>query len=324
MPDQFILKGENAPEAQSIQYPLTGTAGGIGMNFGRLLTAMVTPFDEQMQIDWQQVKVLAHHLADSGSDGLVVSGTTGESPNLSVEEKLQLFSAVKKEIGENRTVIAGTGSNNTRNTIKLTQEAEKIGVDGAMLVVPYYNKPSQEGLYQHFKAVAESTSLPLILYNIPGRSAINLCPQTIARLAEIDNIVAVKEASGNLSQIIELKSLVPSDFMIYSGDDALTLPILSVGGSGLISVASHVLGTQLHELIDLYFAGKVEKAAELNAYLYRALRTMFITSNPVPVKTALNMCGISVGSVRLPLVPADEQQKAVIRQCLVDYGVLNN
>lgn len=292
------------------------------MVFGRLLTAMVTPFNEQLEVDYDQAKKLACHLIEHGNDGIVVAGTTGESPTLSAEEKIKLFQAVKEAVGDRAKVIAGTGSYDTAESIKLTKEAEKIGVDGVMLVVPYYSKPSQEGLYQHFKAIAAQTQLPVLLYNIPGRTSINMEPETIARLAEIDNIVAVKEASGKLDQVSKIKMLAPKDFVIYSGDDSLTLPILSVGGHGIISVVGHVAGEQIKAMVNAYFDGKVAEAAQMHNNLFDLFKTMFITANPVPIKYALNLQGINVGSVRLPLVEANAQEKAAIKACLEKMALL--
>lgn len=286
------------------------------MVFGRVLTAMVTPFNEQMEVDYEQAKKLACYLVEHGNDGLVVAGTTGESPTLSAEEKIKLFKVVKETVGDKALVIAGTGSYDTMASVKLTKEAEKVGVDGIMLVVPYYSKPSQEGLYQHFKTIAAETTLPVLLYNIPGRTGINMEPETIARLSEIDNIVAVKEASGKLDQVSRIRALAKEDFVIYSGDDSLTLPILSVGGYGIISVVGHVAGDQVKEMVELYLDGQVEKAAQMHIKLYDLFKTMFITANPVPIKYALNLKGMNVGSVRLPLVEANDKEKAAIKACL--------
>ncbi|HEX3015514.1 MAG TPA: 4-hydroxy-tetrahydrodipicolinate synthase [Desulfobacteria bacterium] len=291
-------------------------------SFGRVLTAMVTPFNQQNEVDYEQAKTVARYLVDNGSDGLVVAGTTGESPTLSFEEKVKLYGVVKEAVGNRATVIAGTGSNDTRSSIRLTKAAEKVGVDVAMLVVPYYNKPSQEGLYQHFATVAEATELPLMLYNIPGRSVINLQPATVARLAQIDNIVAIKEAAGSTDQATQLIRSLPPDFLVYSGDDSLTLPLMSVGCEGIISVVSHVVGNELQAMIRAFLAGNVREAARLHGQLYPIFKGMFMTSNPVPIKTAMNMLGLNVGSVRLPLVPATETEQTAIRELLVAAGKL--
>lgn len=293
------------------------------MNFGRMLTAMVTPFDENLEVNYDMAAKLAEYLLEQGNDGIVVNGTTGESPTLNDDEKVQMFRTVKQTVGERAVVIAGTGSNNTHHSIELTQKAAECGVDGIMLVVPYYSKPSQEGLYQHFKTVAAATDLPIILYNIPGRCGTNLAPETVVRLAnDVPNIVAIKEASGNLDQIARLKTMCPADFAIYSGDDSLTLPILSIGGAGIISVVAHVAGKDLRKMVDAYFAGNVAEAQEINMKLYDIFKTMFITSNPVPVKYALNRIGINVGGVRLPLFEANDAEKAKIDASLSNLSLL--
>jgi 4-hydroxy-tetrahydrodipicolinate synthase len=219
-------------------------------------------------------------------------------------------------------VIAGTGSNDTAATIELTKEAEKVGCDGIMLVTPYYNKPSQEGLYQHFKAVASETGLPIILYNVPGRTSTNMLPVTVARLAEIENIVAVKEASGSLEQVVDIKRNTPSDFLIYSGDDLMTLPMLSVGGYGVISVASHVAGKMIQEMITSFVTGKVKAARELHLKLFPLFKVLFITTNPVPVKAAVELIGINAGAPRLPLIGASEEEIDAIKQELDKLGLI--
>lgn len=293
------------------------------MDFGRILTAMVTPFDNELEVDYLKAEDLAKHLVANGSDGIVVAGTTGESPTLSKKEKYKLFEVVKGAVGDKNKVIAGTGSNNTRDTIEMTKEAEAIGVDGVMLVVPYYNKPCQEGLYAHFKAVAESTSLPIMLYNIPGRSVVNLTPDTVAKLAKLDNIVAIKEAAGNLDQVVELVRALPKEFKIYSGDDALTLPMLALGCHGIVSVVGHVVGNSMSQMIKSYLQGDVAKAAELNKDLFPIFKGMFMTTNPVPIKEALTQKVMNVGGVRLPLIPANEHVKLKVSE-LLEYAKANN
>ncbi len=294
----------------------------LGIDFGRVLTAMVTPFKKDLTIDYDQVKKLARHLVQSGSDGLVISGTTGESPTLTKEEKVELFRVVVEEVGGDAVVIAGTGSNDTASSIELTHIAEKVGVDGVMLVGPYYNKPSQEGLYQHFKTIAQSTNLPVVLYNVPGRTVVNILPQTVVRLSEIDNIVAIKEASGNLDQVSELRRLLPDHFAIYSGEDSLTLPILSLGGMGVISVASHIIGQRIQEMVNAFTSGNITMATKIHCSIFPAFKGMFITTNPVPVKTALNMLGWQVGAPRLPLVDATPEEKDAIKKVLSDANLL--
>lgn len=272
-------------------------------NFGRVLTAMVTPFNSDFSVNYKEAANLAKYLVNNGSDGVVVAGSTGESATLTKEEKLALFSVVMEAVGDKATVIAGTGSNDTRNSIELTQEAEKLGVHGAMLVGPYYNKPPQEGYYQHFKAIADSTTLPLIVYNVPGRTASNILPTTIARLAKIKNIVAVKEASGSLEQVSEIIRTTPEEFLVYSGDDGLTLPLLAVGGCGVISVAAHVVGKRMQEMIAAFFTGDRKKAEQIHRELMPFFKVIFVTTNPIPIKKAVNILGINAGPVRLPLVP---------------------
>lgn len=292
------------------------------MVFGRLLTAMITPFNEQMEVDYQKAKELALYLVENGNDGIVVCGTTGESPTLTTDEKVKLFRTVKDAVGDRAVVIAGTGSNSTKSSIDLTKLAQETGVDGVMLVAPYYNKPSQEGLYAHFEAIAAATTLPVLLYNIPGRTGINILPETLAKLAKIDNIVAVKEASGNLDQVSRIKALCGDDLVIYSGDDSLTLPILAVGGAGIISVAGHVAGKKIKAMVENYFAGEVAEAAKQHLELYDLFKAMFITANPVPVKYALSLKGVTPQGVRLPLVEANEEQKAVIKAAMERLDLL--
>jgi 4-hydroxy-tetrahydrodipicolinate synthase len=292
--------------------------------FGKVVTAMVTPFKEDdLSVNWEVVKELTDYLIETGSDGLVVAGTTGESPTLTFEEKVRLFKEVKEVAGKRARIIAGTGSYCTEESIHLTKAAEEVGVDAVMLVVPYYNKPPQEGLYNHFKTIASHTSLPVILYNIPGRTACNLEAKTLARLAkDVPNIKGVKEASGNLVQVSEIASLTGDDFEILSGEDALTLPMLSVGGKGVISVASHIAGKKLGEMIDAFFSGDVEKARKIHLELMPLFRVLFITTNPIPVKAAMEMMGIKVGPPRPPLCPASEQVKEEIGKVLKSLGMI--
>lgn len=284
--------------------------------FGRILTAMVTPFDDDFSVNYDAAATLAKYLVANGSDGLVVAGSTGESATLDKEEKLKLFATVLDAVGDKAIVIAGTGSNDTMASVKLTQEAEKLGVHGAMLVGPYYNKPPQEGFYQHFKTIADSTSLPLIIYNVPGRTSSNILPGTIARLAELKNIVAVKEASGNLEQVAEIVRTTPNEFMVYSGDDSLTLPILSVGGVGIISVAAHIVGNRMQEMITAFVSNNLAKAQAIQSELIPFFRLMFITTNPIPVKTAVNLIGQNGGTFRLPLIPPTSNELEQIKNYL--------
>lgn len=286
---------------------------------GRLLTAMVTPFDEKGEVDYQQAKRLAQALLKSGSQGVVVSGTTGECPTLTKEEKLRLFAEVRSTIGQG--VVAGTGSYSTRESIELTRGAERVGVDAILLVVPYYNKPTQEGLFQHFEAIAKSTSLPCILYNVPSRTVTNLSADTAIKLSQIDNIVGIKEASSNLEQIAKILQGTKSDFLVYSGNDGDTLPILALGGYGVISVASHLVGNQIREMMERFLSAKIEEAAQLHQKLLPLINALFIVSNPVPIKHALNYVGFSVGKPRLPLTEPDEKTKTMIEATLRDYRI---
>ena len=291
------------------------------MKSGQLITAMITPMHKDGSVNYGQAIQLAQRLSENGSDGVVLSGTTGESPTLSFEEKVKLFAEVTDALGGEVEIIAGTGSNSTADTIALTKAAESAGVDGIMLVTPYYNKPSQAGLYEHFKTVASQTSLPIMLYNVPGRTNVNILPETVARLAEIENIVAIKEASGSLDQVSVLKTLVPDDFLIYSGDDSLTLPILAVGGAGVVSVVSHLVGREIKAMIDAFFAGKVKDALEMHLQLMPLFKAMFITTNPVPVKRALEYLGVETGPLRLPLVDLSEKEAQTIKEILFQCGL---
>jgi len=291
------------------------------MNFGQVLTAMVTPFDQNGEIDFNATKTLVEHLITNGTDGLVVAGTTGESPTLTTEEKIELFKCVVEAAAGRVHVIAGTGSNNTQASMSLTKLAEETGVDGIMLVAPYYNKPSQEGLYQHFKTIAESTSLPVMLYNIPGRSIVNISVETIVRLSEIPNVVSIKEASGNLDAMAEIISKTPSDFTLYSGDDGLTIPVLAIGGAGVISVASHIIGNDMQEMINAFKNGDVQKAAATHRNLLPIMRALFIAPSPSPVKAALNLNGIQVGGVRLPMVPLSNKEQSALEKVLQASGI---
>lgn len=278
------------------------------MNFGQVLTAMVTPFDANGEMDLHATKSLVNHLIANGTDALVVAGTTGESPTLSTEEKLELFKHVVQVVDGRIPVIAGTGSNHTRGSIELTKQAETIGVDGIMLVTPYYNKPSQEGMYQHFKAIAKETTLPVMLYNIPGRSAVNMDVNTIIELSKIDNITSVKEASGDLSRMTEIIHQTADDFMLYSGDDGITLPVLAIGGNGVVSVASHIIGNEMQQMVQYFLNGNVHDASHMHRDLLPLMQALFSAPSPSPVKAALNLAGIPVGSVRLPLVPLSTEE----------------
>lgn len=290
-------------------------------NPGRLLTAMVTPFDVEGEVDYEQANNLARALLDSGSDGLIIAGTTGESPTLSREEKLRLFTEVKSAIANRGIIIAGTGSYNTRESQELTKEAERIGVDACLLVVPYYNRPTQQGLFEHFEAIAQATTLPCILYNVPSRTVTNLAPDTVIKLSQIDNIVGVKEASGNLRQVAEIVQGTRDDFLVYSGNDADTLLILALGGYGVISVASHLVGIQIKEMIERFLSSRTQEAASIHRHLLPLIDAMFVNPNPMPVKYALNYLGFPAGKPRLPLVNPDEKSAEIIRATLENYKI---
>lgn len=280
------------------------------IDFGKISTAMVTPFDKNGNIDFTKTSQLVNYLIQNGSDSLVVAGTTGESPTLTAEEKVALFKYIVAEVNGRVPVIAGTGSNNTKASIDLTKKAEAAGVDAVMLVAPYYNKPNQEGLYLHFKTIAESTSLPVMIYNVPGRTVVSISPDTIARLAEIPNVAAVKEASGDLDAISEIISRTPEDFALYSGDDALTLPVLAIGGTGVVSVASHVIGNEMQEMIAAFQSGETVKAGSIHRQLLPMMKELFKAPNPAPVKTALQLKGLDVGPVILPLISLNETERS--------------
>ena len=291
--------------------------------FGRLLTAMVTPFNADGSVNYEKAADLAEWLINNGSDGLVVAGSTGEAATMSAEEKLELFRVVVNRINKRVPIIAGTGSNNTADSVKMTKMAEAMGVDGALIVGPYYNKPTQEGFYQHFAAVAQSTGLPIIVYNVPGRTASNISPAIVARLAaDFENIVAIKEAAGNVAQVAELYSVLPEEFTIYSGDDGLILPFMSVGATGLISVLSNIGGGILQDVMQAYEDGRVREAAKLNARMVPLANAMFIETNPIPVKAAVTLVtGIDAGQPRLPLTPMEPANKAKMVAVLQEYGL---
>ncbi len=295
-----------------------------GKELGRLITAMVTPFDPNGAVDYPQARKLAKALIDSGSDGIVVVGTTGESPTVTWEEEHRLFREIESVVGKSGAVIAGTGSNSTEEARENTIRAEEWGVDACLLVVPYYNKPTQEGLYQHFKTIAESTALPCILYNVPSRTVTNLSSDTVIRLARIKNIVGLKEASGDMEQVARVirgTREIRDDFVVWSGNDADTLPMMAIGAYGVISVASHLVGNQIKDMINNFASGNTAKAAEIHRDLVPLFKDLFIISNPIPVKFALNHVGFPVGGVRLPLTEADEKTATVVRETLKRYKI---
>ena len=292
-------------------------------SFGRVATAMVTPFSEDGKVNYAIAEKLAVHLTQQGTDTIVVCGTTGESPTLTWEEELELFRVVKQAVAGKGKVIVGTGSNSTAEAITATKEAAKLGIDGSLQVVPYYNKPPQEGLYEHFRAIAKACpDLPIVLYNVPGRTSSNLKPETIAQLAQIDNIVAVKEASGSLDQVSQIRVLTPPDFAIYSGDDSLTLPMLAIGGVGVVSVASHIVGLQLQQMIQAFENGQVIKAQEIHCQLFPLFKVLFCSTNPIPLKAALKLQGWEVGSTRLPLRDLKPDLHMGLEKVLKDLSLL--
>jgi 4-hydroxy-tetrahydrodipicolinate synthase len=283
---------------------------------------MVTPFSEDGTVDYAVAERLADHLVSHGSDGLVVCGTTGESPTLSWQEEYQLYKTVRNAVAGRAKVVAGTGSNSTSEAIEATRHAYDLGVDGSLQVVPYYNKPSQQGLYQHFSQIAAAVpDLPIMLYNIPGRTGCALAVETTARLAEISNIVAIKEASGSLDQASQIRYHTPAEFGIYSGDDSLTLPVLAVGGCGVVSVASHLVGPQIQKMVQAYETGETRLATEIHLQLLPLFKVLFVTTNPVPLKVALAQQGWPVGAVRSPLCMPDEATTATILQVLDQLSV---
>ncbi len=288
---------------------------------GRLITAMVTPFDDQGRVDYEQAKRLAKALLDSGSDGVLLSGTTGESPTLSVDEKLRLFAEVKGAVGDRGAIIAGTGTYNTAESIELSKQAERQGVDGLLLVVPYYNKPPQEGLYQHFKAVAGSVDLPCILYNVTSRTSLNMTDDTTIRLSEIENIVGIKEAGSDMDQITRIIDGAKPGFLVWSGNDNETFYIMATGGYGVVSVASHLVGNQIKQMMGLLLEGDVEGAAAEHRRLLPLFKALFLVSNPIPVRHSLNRVGFDVGQPRLPLAPLDAKSAAQVEEVLQQYDI---
>ena len=289
--------------------------------FGNILTAMITPFTDDGHVNFQEALHLAGHLLDNGSDGLIVCGTTGEGPNIDDRDKLELFTLIAKEYGHRATIIANTGSNSTKKSIALTKAASHTGVHAVMTVVPYYNKPNQEGCYLHFKAIADSTNLPVMLYNVPGRTGGRIEPQTVARLAkECPNITSIKEATGDIKITQQIRELLPNnDFMIYSGDDALTLDVIQNGGVGVISVSSHIVGKEMQKMIALFKEGKVKEARAIELSLVPILKAMFITTNPIPVKYAMKQLGFSTGPLLLPLCDPSVEEAQIIDAAIESY-----
>ena len=290
--------------------------------FGVLITAMATPFDKDGKLDIAEAQKLAEWLVEQGSQGLVVAGSTGEAATLSDDEKVALWAAVVEAVGDKVKVIAGTGTYDTAHSVHLSDKAQAVGVHGILLVTPYYNRPPQEGLYAHFKTIADSSDVPVIIYDIPVRTARKIEHDTIIRLAEVPNIVAIKDACGDAQGAARLVADAPEGFQVYSGNDGDTLPWLSVGAVGVIAVASHVVGPQMAEMISLFHSGDAEGARKIHLDLMQVFDAMSITTNPIPLKAALEMMGHKVGDPRLPLVPATADERAKIKQVLSKAGVL--
>lgn len=291
--------------------------------FGRLITAMITPFDENRELDLDRTEEFADRLVKGGTDSIIVCGTTGESPTVFYPQKIEVIKAVVKAVDGRVPVIANVGDNCTADTIDFARDVEKLGVDGYMCVVPYYNKPPQEGLYQHFKAIAQSTELPIILYNIPSRCVINMKAETTLRLAnDFDNIVAVKEASGDIEQVKQIVDGAPEGFEVYSGDDSFTYDLMKVGGTGVISTISNVATARMKEIVDACAGGEWERAKELNDKLLPLMEGLFATTNPILVKEALALDGFPVGGVRLPLIDATPEQSKALEAVMREVGVL--
>ena len=292
--------------------------------FGRLLTAMVTPFNADGSINYEAGADFADWLLANGSDGLVVEGSTGEAATMDMDEKIKFMQTIVARVNGRAKIVAGAGTNCTASTIDLVKKMEACGVDGVLVVGPYYNKPTQEGYYQHFAAVAKATKLPIIVYNVPGRTGGNIAPETVARLAaDFSNIVAIKEAAGNVAQTAELYRVLPEDFSIYSGDDGLILPFLSVGACGVISVLANVNGNILQQLMQAYSEGRVKDAADLNKVMVPLAKAMFIESNPIPIKAAVTkVTGIEAGAPRLPLTPISAAAEAKLDAALKAAGMI--
>ena len=288
---------------------------------GRLLTAMITPFTDDGEVDYGQARKLAKGLLDSGNDGLVIGGTTGESPSMSDEEKIRLFAEVKEEVGDRGAIVAGSTDNNYRKSIELSKEAEAVGVDALLLTVPAYNKPPQEGMYQHFKGIAEATSLPGILYNVPSRTAVNMDAATTLRLAEIDNIVGVKEASSDADQITRVIDGAPDGFNVWSGNDNETFSIMCTGGYGVVSVAGNIIANQIKAMMGMVLEGDIESAAAEHRRLLPLFNALFWITNPMPIRHAVNRAGFRAGPPRLPMIEPDESFTSKFNPVMDNYNI---
>lgn len=290
-------------------------------NAGEVITAMITPFKEDLSVDYVALEKLVNHLIENGSDAILVAGTTGETPTLSHDEETEIFEFVKKVVNGRVKIIMGAGSNSTQTAIESSLKAKRLGADAILTVVPYYNKPSQKGMYQHFSSIAKAVDLPIILYNIPGRTGVNMLPATIAKLAkDFPNIVAVKQSNADLDLISDIKSLCPADFTVYSGDDSLTLPMMSLGANGVISVASHIVGKEIKEMITAFNTGDNKKALNIHLKLYPIFKKLFMAPNPVPVKEALSRFGMIKNFVRNPLITLDEDEKKELYSVIDNYA----
>ncbi|MBG73749.1 MAG: 4-hydroxy-tetrahydrodipicolinate synthase [Chloroflexi bacterium] len=291
------------------------------MEIGRLLTAMITPFHENGDINFEMAAKLAKAIVNSGSDGLVIGGTTGEAPTISDEEKLKLFSVVKESIGNNHSLIAGTTNNNTKESIKLSKLAESENVDGLLLTVPSYNKPTQEGLYQHFKNISEEVSIPCILYNVPSRTSLNMTDETTIKLSELKNIIGIKEASNDLDQITSIIDNTSSDFKVWSGNDNETLYIMAAGGYGIVSVAGHIVSGQIKQMIGNLLEGNIELAGKDHRRLLELFNIIFIVTNPIPIRYYVKKSGFDIGSPRLPMTEATDEVKSILDESLTKYTI---
>ncbi|HFG9264805.1 TPA: 4-hydroxy-tetrahydrodipicolinate synthase [Clostridioides difficile] len=290
------------------------------MLFKGSAVALVTPFTEDNNVNFKKLGELIEYHIENGTDALVVCGTTGEATTMSESEIFAVIKYTVEKVNKRIPVIAGTGSNNTMLSVHMSQEAEKLGVDGLLIITPYYNKTNEKGLKLHFETIANSVKLPIILYNVPGRTKVNIKPSVVAELAKIDNIVAVKEASGDLAQVAEIAKLVPKDFAIYSGNDDTILPLLSLGGSGVISVLANICPKETHDLVTKFFEGDIEGSKKLQLDMDALIAALFIEVNPVPVKTAMNILGFNVGDLRLPLAEMEETNLNVLKQELTNFG----
>ncbi|SDJ00879.1 4-hydroxy-tetrahydrodipicolinate synthase [Salimicrobium halophilum] len=287
------------------------------MDFGRVLTAMATPFDEHGQVDFLKIDELVDHLIENGTEGLVVAGTTGESATLSFDEKVEVWRRTVKAADKRVPVLAGSGTNGTQESLELSLRAQNTGVDGLMLVVPYYNKPNQEGLYLHFKTIAERTDLPIMVYNVPGRTVVRMTPETVINLSRVPSIVAVKEATGDLSAMAQMVEETADDFYVYTGDDHLTYPSYAIGAHGVVSVSAHVAGSMMQQMLNHFDKGETKEAAKLHRKLVPVCKGMFIAPSPAPIKAAVKRKGLDIGGVRLPMVPLTVEEEKFVHD-LVD------